>query len=96
MEFKARAAYSQRTRFVNELDATRRPDGSFATVPLRGYGLINLSAGVTRGQWSVDAFVRNVANKGYFVGGTTAGTDTLPLLNPGEPRTWEATVTRRF
>ncbi|MBK7903802.1 MAG: hypothetical protein IPJ97_13325 [Proteobacteria bacterium] len=55
-----------------------------------------MSAGLSIGLWSFDAFVRNAANKGYFVTATTAGRNTFPLLVPGEPRTWEATVTRRF
>jgi iron complex outermembrane receptor protein len=52
-----------------------------------GYGLVNMSADFAplKGQWSVGAYVRNLANRNYITGSFSS---PLPAIGgrPGEPR----------
>jgi iron complex outermembrane receptor protein len=97
LDIKLGAAYAYRTRFVNELDATRRPDGSFATVPLPAYGLLNLTGSLTRGPWTLSAYVRNATDREYYVAGANAGGGAnMPAISYGEPRTAELSLAYTF
>ncbi|HKQ83956.1 MAG TPA: TonB-dependent receptor [Steroidobacteraceae bacterium] len=89
--------YSYRSEVVNELDGTVRPDGSYATVPLDDYGLLELNGTLSRGLWDVQFYVRNLTDERYFTGATgTGGGSRIAYLQFGEPRTWEVSVRRRF
>jgi outer membrane receptor protein involved in Fe transport len=91
------AAYAYRSRFVNELDATVRPDGRFANIPLPSYGLLNLTGSISRGPWTLSAYIRNVTDEEYYVSGAnTGGGANMPAISYGEPRTAEMSVAFRF
>ncbi|MBK7903797.1 MAG: TonB-dependent receptor [Proteobacteria bacterium] len=78
---------------MNELDALLKPDGSYSTIPMDGYGLLNVSAGVARGPWDLGFYVRNVTDEEYWIGGTnTGGGKYIPGVMWGEPRTWELSL----
>jgi iron complex outermembrane recepter protein len=91
------ASYAYRSDFVNELDAVLKPDGSYSTIPLPGYGLVGLTASATYGAWDISFYMRNVTDKEYFTSATNggAGRNLFPLTW-GEPRTWEVSLAYRF
>jgi iron complex outermembrane recepter protein len=94
---KLGSSYAYRTEFVNELDAVRKPDGSYSTIPLPGYGLLGLTGELSRGPWDASLYVRNVTDKEYWTAGTNSGGGrNFPFVTWGEPRTWELSLTYHF
>jgi hypothetical protein len=80
-----------------------------ASPTLPGYNTINLRAGASRGQWSIDAYIKNLTNRRGFVQGSTfqnavavAGAanpvtgkleDNVTIITP---RTFGISVSRNF
>jgi iron complex outermembrane receptor protein len=70
--------------------------GVIRTAPQQGYDLVNLTGSYEIGSWTVSAYMRNLFNKEYVVTSTLASVATYTLAVPGEPRTFELTLRRRF
>ena len=69
-----------------------------AYTDIRGYGLSNLRAGFKApGSWNVFGWVRNVFDRSYYeVLATQSGSTGLIVGQPGDPRTYGATLSRAF
>jgi iron complex outermembrane receptor protein len=94
-EMSLGAKYYHSDKFTTDF-AVNAATGFRRTAPEPGYDLFNLTGSYEIGPWTVSAYVRNVFNKQYVVTSTLAGVTTFTNAVPGEPRTFELTLRRRF
>ncbi len=61
-----------------------------------GYALTNLNTSYSWKNWQISAYVRNLFNHQYIGGVVAFDTVTYPNEQPGEPRTYEASIRFKF
>lgn len=86
--------YAQTHQYFSNFDATINPESR-----LPGYTLVNgrIDWEVAHTTLNLAAFVKNIFNKGYFVGGLAQGPDFgLNGALPGEPRMYGVEATVKF
>lgn len=85
------------TNFTYQSKVYFGPD-NLETEAMGGYGLINIHLGwdSASGNQQINAFIKNVTNKEYFIHGNDSGGATQDRLTWGRERTWGIQLTQRF
>lgn len=83
-----------KTKFTNDLVATSPTNVFLAESP--GYHTFNMAASYELDTFTISAYVKNIANKQYVVAQAIFTPTAYYNVVPGEPRTFEVSITKRF
>jgi iron complex outermembrane receptor protein len=82
--------------YINDFVAPSTPGLPIQLAPSPAYHTLNLTGSYTQGRWELSAYVRNLLNEQYIATAYDDFYNAIPTAVPGEPRTFEFTVKRKF
>lgn len=92
-QFRLAGSFVFKSDFTNDIVVA---GSSVLLAPTDGYGIFNLQATYDYGDWGFGVYVNNVFNEEYIAAATILSPTAYANSTPGEPRTFEVTLKRRF